>query len=86
MEVECLVSAGVREREVGGVEEVAGELEVGWEVGDEVRGAVEGVADDGVAEGLRVDADLVSAASLDADFDERERTIGSGETFENVEV
>ena len=71
---------------MSGVEEVTVELELGRKAGDEVRGAVEGVADDGVAEGLRVDTDLVSAAGLDADFDERERTIGSGETFENVEV
>ena len=49
-------------------------------------GAVERVADDGVAEGLGVDADLVGAAGFDADFDEGEGTIRSGETFEDVEV
>ena len=56
------------------------------EAGDGVGGAVEGVADDGVAEGLGVDADLVGAAGFDADFDEGEGAIGGGETFENVEV
>ncbi len=49
-------------------------------------GSVEGVADDGVAEGLHVDADLVGAAGLDADLDEGEGTIGSSETFEDVDV
>ena len=49
-------------------------------------GAVESVADDGVAEGLGVNADLVGAAGFDADLDEGEGTIGGGETFENVEV
>ena len=86
MEVERLASAGVREGEVGGVEEVAGELEVGREVGDEVRGAVEGVAYDGMAEGLGVDADLVGAAGFDADFDEGEGAVGAGDSLENVEV
>jgi hypothetical protein len=69
-----------------GVEEVAIELEVGLEVGDEVGSTVEGVADDGMAEGLRVNADLVGAAGLDADFGEGEGTIRSGETFEDMEV
>jgi hypothetical protein len=76
----------VSEGEVGGVEEVAVELEVGCEVGDEVRGAVEGVAYDGVAEGLGVDADLVGAAGFDADFDEGEGTVGATDAFEDVEV
>ena len=78
------------EGEMGGVEEVAVKLEAGCEAWDEVRGAVEGVAGDGVAEGLGVDADLVGAAGFDADFDEGEGTIGSGEmgvySFEDVEV
>jgi hypothetical protein len=86
VEVERLASAGVKEGEVGGVEEVAGELQVGGEAGDEVRGAVEGVADDGVAEGLGVDADLMGAAGFDANFDESEGAIRSSETFEYVEV
>jgi hypothetical protein len=71
---------------MGCVEEVAIELEVVGEAGDEVGCAVESVADDRMAEGLGVDADLVSAASLDADLDEGEGTIGSGKTFESVEV
>ena len=40
-------------------------------------GAVEGVADDGMAEGLHVDADLVGAAGLDADLDQGEGAVGS---------
>jgi hypothetical protein len=74
------------EGETGGVEEVAGELEAGWEAEDDVWGSVEGVADDGVTEGLGVDADLVGAAGFDADFDEREGTVRGGEAFEYVEV
>src|SRR5258708_806574 len=74
------------EGELGGVEEVAGELEVGGEVGDEVRSSVESVAYDGVGEGLGVDTDLVGAAGLDADFDEGEGTVGAGDAFEDVEV
>ena len=90
MDVERLaglgVGLGMSEGEVGGVEEVAGELQVGSEGGDEVRGSVEGVADDGVAEGLGVDADLVGAAGFDADFDEGEGAVGAGDAFEDVEV
>ena len=37
-----------------------------------------GVADDGVAEGLHVDADLVGAAGLDADLDQGEGAVGRG--------
>jgi hypothetical protein len=51
-----------------------------------VWGPVERVADDGVAEGLGVDTDLVGATGFDSDFDESERAIRSGETFEDVEV
>ncbi len=39
-------------------------------------GSVECVADDRVAEGLHVDADLVGAAGLDADLDEGEGAVG----------
>jgi hypothetical protein len=81
----CL-GLGMSEGEMGCMEKVAVELEIGREVGDEVRCSVEGVADDGVAEGLGVDADLMGAAGFDADFGQSEGTIGSGETFENVEV
>jgi hypothetical protein len=86
VKVEGLAGEGVGEREVGGVEEVAGELEVGGETGNEVRSAVEGVTDDRMAEGLGVDADLMGAAGFDANFDEGEGAVGSGETFEYVEV
>jgi hypothetical protein len=39
-----------------------------------------------MAEGLGVDANLVSAAGFDADFDEGEGAIGGDEAFENMEV
>jgi hypothetical protein len=86
VDVEGLAGLGMSEGEVGGVEEVAVELEVGGEVGDEVRGSVEGVADDGVAEGLGVDADLVGAAGFDADFDEGEGAVGAIVALEDMEV
>jgi hypothetical protein len=69
-----------------GVEEVSLEVEGGGEAGDEVGCAVEGVADDGMAEGLGVDADLVGAAGLDVDLDEGEGAEGSGETLDDMEV
>jgi hypothetical protein len=71
---------------MGGVEEVPVELEVGREAWDGVRGSVECVADDGVAERLSVDADLMGAAGFDADFDEGEGAVWSGDPFENMEV
>ena len=87
MDVERFVGLGMGEGEMGGVEEVAVEVELpGVEAGDEVGGAVEGVADDGVAEGLHVDADLVGAAGFDADFDEGEGAVGSGDAFEDFDV
>jgi hypothetical protein len=86
VDIKRLPGLRMGEREVGGVEEVAGELEVGGEVGDEVRGSIEGVAYDGVAEGLGVDANLVGAAGFDADFDEGEGAVGAGDPFEDVEV
>ena len=51
-----------------------------------VRGAVESVADDGMAEGLKVDADLVGAAGLDANFDQRKGPVGGGDAFEDLDV
>jgi hypothetical protein len=66
------MGAGVLEFEMGGVEEVAFEFEGGFgvvEAFEDVRGSVEEVADDGMAEGLEVDADLVGAAGFDFDFD-----------------
>jgi hypothetical protein len=81
-----LAGLRVSEGEVGGVEEVAVELEVGCEVGDEVGGAVEGVPDDWVAEGLGVDADLVGASGFNADLNESEETVGAGDPFEDAEV
>src|SRR5271170_4275233 len=71
---------------MGGVEEVAVELEVGRQAGNGVGSTVERVADDGVAEGLHVDADLVGATSLDADFDEGEYAVGGVSPFEDVDV
>src|ERR1700678_1581798 len=74
------------EGEVGGVEEVAVELQLGGEAGNEAWGSVECVPDDGMAEGLCVDADLVSAAGFDLDFDESEWAIRAGDACENVNV
>ncbi len=78
------------------MEEIAVELEVGFEggvvfggggeEGDSVGCSVEVVADDGVAEGLHVDADLMGAAGLDADLDEGEGAVGGGEALEDVDV
>ena len=74
--------------QVGGVEEVALKLERGFMVGaaQDVRGAVEEVADDGVAERLQVDADLVGAAGFDLDFGKGEGAVGCGEALEGVDV
>jgi hypothetical protein len=43
-----------------------------------VGGAVENVADDGVTDGLEVNADLVGASGLDGDLDEGEVTVAGG--------
>ena len=63
-EREGLVGAGVFEFQVRSVEEVALELESRFgvvEAFEDVRSAVEEVADDRVAEGLEMHADLVGA-------------------------
>ena len=74
------------EGEAGGVEEVAVKVELRREAGDDVRGAVECVADDGVAEGLHVYANLMGTAGFDADFDEGEGAVGAGDSLEDVDV
>jgi hypothetical protein len=74
------------EGEMGGVEEVSLEVESGVEAGNGVGCSVECVSDDWVAEGLGVDSDLMGAAGLDADFDEGEGAVWSGEALEEVEV
>jgi hypothetical protein len=61
----------MNEDEVRGVKEVALEFEAvvvldGRIAEDAMGSAVEEVADDGMAKGLHVDADLVGAAGLDA--------------------
>jgi hypothetical protein len=86
VQVKGLLSLGMGEGEMGGVKEVAVELEVFREVWNDVGRAIEGVADDGLAEGLGMDANLMGAAGFDADFGEGEGTIRSSETFEDVEV
>ncbi len=55
-------------------------------VGDGVGRAVEVVADDGVAEGLEMDADLVGAAGFDFDFDEGEGAVCGGYALDDVDV
>ena len=77
-EIHRLAGLWMGEGEMRGVEEVSLEVESRIEAGDGVRGAVERVADNGMAEGLGMDADLMGAAGLDADLDEGEGTIGSG--------
>ena len=77
---------GMGKGEAGGVEEVAVELEFGGETGDDVRCAVERVADYGVAESLGVDADLMGAAGFDADFDEGEGAVRGCQALKYVEV
>ena len=77
---------GMGEGEMGGVEEVAVELQLWGEARDDVGGAVEGVADDGVAEGLHVDANLVGAAGFDTNLDEGEGAVGGGQALEYVDV
>ena len=62
--------------EMGSVEEVAFEFKAvimldGWVGEDAVRGTVEEVADDRVAERLHVNADLVGPAGLDLDMSAR---------------
>jgi hypothetical protein len=74
------------EGETGGVEEVAVEVELGRETGDNVGSAVERVADDGVAERLHVDANLMGAAGFDANFDEGEGAIRAGDALEDMDV
>ena len=86
MNVHELAGLRVGEGEMGGVGEVAVELEFGGKIGDEVWSAVKRVADDGVTEGLGVDSDLMGASGFDAHLDKGEGTIGSSETFEDVEV
>ena len=92
-----LSGARMLEFKLGCMEEIAAEAELlrignaafgvhfGLE-GDLTGGTVERVADNGVAEGLRVDANLMGASGFNAHLDKGEGTIGSGETFENVEV
>jgi hypothetical protein len=74
------------EREVRCVEEVAVKLGVWGEAGNNVGGPVERVHNNGMAEGLSVYANLMSTTGFDADFDESEGTIPSGETFDRMEV
>ena len=62
-----------------------GRVGVLGELGDAVGGAVEVVADDGVAQGLDVDADLMGAAGLDSDFDEGEGAVGGVDSLEDVD-
>ena len=77
----------MNEGKMGGVEEVAVQAEfVASLATDDVRGAVESVANDRMAERLHVDSDLVGAAGLDADLDESERSIGAGNALQDFDV
>jgi len=74
---------GVGEGEMGCVEEVAVER---FEAGDGVRRSVERIADDWVAKCLHVHTNLVGTASLDADFDQREGAVSSGDALDDLDV
>ena len=77
-EIQRFVGLRVGEGEMSRVEEVSLEIEGGVEAGDGVGSAVERVADDGMAEGLGMDTDLVRAAGFDSNFDYGEGAVGSG--------
>ena len=77
-EIEGFAGLRMGEGEVCGVEEVSLEVEGGVKAWDGVGSTVEGVADDGMSEGLGMDADLVRAAGFDANFDYGEGAVGSG--------
>lgn len=68
------MSAGLRmgEYKSRGVEEVAIERDGRWRMSDVVRRSIEAVANDRVSEGLKMDANLVGATGLDANFDQGE--------------
>ena len=74
------------EGEPGGVKEVSVEREGVLFLADDVGGSVEGVADDRMTEGLEVDANLMGAAGLDADFDEGEGAVRGGKAFEDFDM
>jgi hypothetical protein len=86
MDFKVFLRLRMSEGQVGGVEEVSVELEVGGQVGNGMRGSVKGVADDGMAEGLGVDTYLVGASGFDADFDESEGAVRGGQALNHVEV
>ena len=73
-QIDPCACGGLGEAEFGGVEEVAvfsERREFEFVDGEVVRGAVECVANDGVMERGKVDADLVGAAGVELDFEER---------------
>ncbi len=74
-----MAGARLREAEFGGVEEIAGQRGKREFADAELRGgAVERVADDGMMQRGEVHADLVGAAGVQLDFEERGR-IDAGE-------
>jgi len=77
-EIHRLAGLWMGEGEMGSVEEVTVEIFLGGKARDGMRGTVECVADDRVAEGLSVHADLVGATGFDADFDQSKGTMGGG--------
>src|SRR5215472_17024564 len=74
----------MREFQCGRMQEVSRQRKRGWRREFSAwagglqfaRGTIERVANYGVAEGQHVNADLVSAAGVDSDFDQRELTVG----------
>jgi hypothetical protein len=71
---------------MSGVEEVSLEIQLSGKARDNVGCAVECVANDGVPERLHVDANLVGATGFDANLDEGERAVRTGDALENSGV
>lgn len=71
---------------MGSVKKVSVQIEFRGETGNNVGSSVEGIADDGVAKGLHVDANLMGAAGFDADLDEREDSVGRLNALEYLDV
>jgi len=70
-ELNGFAGAGLSEADFGGVKKIARENGKSRVADVKLRGcAIESVTDDGVAEGGEMNADLVSAAGVDLDFEE----------------
>ena len=72
--------------EVGGVKKISVQIEFRGETRDDMGRSVEGIADDGVAEGLHMDTDLMGAAGFNADLDECKGAIRRLDTLKHFDV